>query len=326
MKNTQLVGGQAVIEGVMMKAKTRFSVAVRLPSGKIALKINECKSINERLPFLAWPFLRGPAALMETMALGLKALAFSASQIMEEEGEQMSSWSLFLTMFGAFVVAMGLFVALPHLFTWLLGEYSFWRFDARNLSFHIIDGILKMLIFVGYIWAISLMDQIKRVFAYHGAEHKTIHCLEAKEQLTVNNVRKFSRLHNRCGTTFLLLVLTISIVTFAVIFPFLPPLAENMWLNQVLQILLKIICMFPLAGIAYEIIRFAAKRNQKPFWRLVMWPGLQLQRLTTREPDEEQLETAIVALEAALSNSEIAKEVQMLDPNHVSQPRQIMAL
>lgn len=308
-----------------MKGKTRLSVAVRLPSGKIALKVNSCKSVNERFAFLSWPFMRGPVVLIETMVLGLKALAFSASQIIEDEGEQLGSWSLFFTMLAAFAVGMGLFVALPHIITWLVGEYSPMRFDVQSLSFHVIDGIIKMLIFVGYIWAISLMDQIKRVFAYHGAEHKTIHCLEANQPLTVENARKFSRLHQRCGTTFLLLVLTISIVAFAIIFPLLPVFSEKAWLNQGLQILLKIFCMLPLAGIAYEIIRFAAKRTQSPFWRIVMWPGLQLQRLTTREPDESQLETAIIALEAALATSEIPAEVQMLDFEPVPS-RQVVAL
>ncbi len=309
-----------------MKAKTRLSVAVRLASGKIALKISDCQPISERWPFLAWPFLRGPVVLVETMVLGLKALAFSASQLMENEGEQMSSWSLFLTMAGAFAAGMGLFVALPHVLTWLLGEYSLWRFDVQSLSFHVIDGVLKMLIFVGYIWAISLMDQIKRVFAYHGAEHKTIHCLEAGLPLTVANAQSFSRLHHRCGTTFLLLVLTISIAAFAIIFPLLPAFSANMWLNQALQILLKILCMFPLAGIAYEIIRFAAKRSKQPLCRLMMWPGLQIQRLTTREPDASQLETAIVALEAALSTCQAPSEVQMLEMEQAAPARQVLAL
>ena len=310
--STQPVGGQAVIEGVMMKAKNRLSVAVRLPSGKIAVKTNACGSISQKWPLLGWPLVRGPLVLIETMVYGLKALAFSASQVMEDEGEQMSSWSLFLTMLLAFAAGMGLFVALPHLLTWALGEFSPLNYNVQSLSFHVIDGILKMLIFVGYIWAISFMDQIKRVFAYHGAEHKSIHCLEAGQELTIANAKTFSRLHNRCGTSFLLLVLAISIAAFAIIFPLLPPLSDIVWLNQTLQIILKIFCMFPLAAIAYEIIRLAGKRKDNVLCKVLLWPGLQMQKLTTREPDEPQLETAIVALKAALATSEICAEVELV--------------
>jgi uncharacterized protein YqhQ len=311
--SAQSIGGQAVIEGVMMKAKTRLSVAVRLPSGKIAVKIDSCASTNKIFPFLSWPFLRGPVVLLETMVLGLKALAFSASLIMEEEGEQLRPWSMVIAMIGAFAAGMGLFVALPHMLTWLLGEYSAFHYNTQSLSFHIIDGILKIIIFVGYIWAISFMEQVRRVFAYHGAEHKTIHCLESGQPLTVENAQKCSRLHNRCGTTFLLLVLVISIAAFAVIFPWLPPLAGNAILNQTAQIILKMACMFPIAGIAYEIIRLAGKKRQSYLWRLLLMPGLQLQRLTTREPDESQLQTAIVALEAALSTSEISEDIHLVE-------------
>ncbi|MDR1398063.1 MAG: DUF1385 domain-containing protein [Desulfarculales bacterium] len=328
--SVQPVGGQAVIEGVMMKAKTRLSVAVRLPSGKIALKTTACGSLSQKWPFLGWPFLRGPLVLMETMVYGLKALSFSASQIMEDEGEKISSASLALTMLGAFIAAMTLFVALPHLLTWILGTFTPLNFDVRSLSFHIIDGILKVLIFMIYIWAISFMKQIERVFAYHGAEHKSIHCLEAGKELTVINAQSCSRLHNRCGTTFLLLVLTVSIAAFAVIFPFLPSLSANQFLNQALQITLKIFCMFPLAGIAYEIIRLAGKRQNNTLCRMLLWPGLQMQKLTTREPDEAQLETAIVALKAALATSEIPADVEIMDSAVMDQTipprREAMAL
>jgi uncharacterized protein YqhQ len=328
--SAQPVGGQAVIEGVMMKAKTRLSVAVRLPSGKIALKTAACSSLSQKWPFLGWPFLRGPLVLLETMVYGLKALSFSASQIMEDEGEKMSSASLALTMLSAFIAAMILFVALPHLLTWLLGAFTPLNFDVRSLSFHIIDGILKVLIFMGYIWAISFMEQIERVFAYHGAEHKSIHCLEAGKELTVNNAKACSRLHNRCGTTFLLLVLSVSIAAFAVIFPFLPALSANQVLNQALQIALKILCMFPLAAIAYEIIRLAGRKQNNMLCRVLLWPGLQMQKLTTREPDEAQLETALVALKAALAGSEFTAGIEIVDSavmgKTVSARREVMAL
>jgi uncharacterized protein YqhQ len=262
---------------------------------------------------LGWPFLRGPLVLLETMVYGLRALSFSASQIMEDEGETLNPLSLAVTMLCAFAAAMGLFVALPHLLTWLLGEFTPLAFDVRSLIFHVVDGVLKVLIFIGYIWAIARMEQIERVFAYHGAEHKSIHCLEAGWELTVANAKSCSRLHNRCGTTFILLVLVISIAAFAVLFPFLPSLSENQILNQSLQIVLKIGCMFPLSALAYELIRLAGKRQRNILCRVLLWPGLQMQKLTTREPDEAQLETALVALKAALETGAIAEEVKIVD-------------
>jgi uncharacterized protein YqhQ len=311
--SSQTIGGQAVIEGVMMKAKTRLSVAVRLPSGRIALKTAPCGSLAQNWPFLGWPFLRGPLVLIETMVYGLKALSFSASQIMEDEGESLSPASLALTMLCAFAAAMGLFVALPHLLTWFLGEFTPLAFDVRSLTFHVVDGILKVLIFIGYIWAIARMEQIKRVFAYHGAEHKSIHCLEAGQELTIANAKACSRLHNRCGTTFILLVLAVSIAAFAILFPLLPPFSPNQILNQSMQITLKILCMFPLSAIAYEIIRLAGKRQKNILAQALLWPGLQMQKLTTREPDEAQLETAIVALKAALDSGAALEEVRIVD-------------
>jgi uncharacterized protein YqhQ len=314
----------------MMKAKTRLSVAVRLPSGKIALKTTACGSVIQKWPFLGWPFLRGPLVLIETMVYGFKALSFSASQIMEDEGEKLSPASLALTMLCAFAAAMGLFVALPHLLTWFLGEFTPLAFNVRSLTFHLVDGILKVLIFIGYIWAIARLEQIKRVFAYHGAEHKSIHCLEAGRDLTIANAKACSRLHNRCGTTFILLVLAISIAAFAVIFPLLPPFSANQIISQSLQIALKILCMFPLAAVAYEIIRLAGKGQKNILSRILLWPGLQMQKLTTREPDEAQLETAIVALKAALEHGAITDEVEIVDSSVVTPAqaplRQVMAL
>ena len=161
-----------------------------------------------------------------------------------------------------------------------------------------------MAIFVGYLWLISLMGEVRRVFQYHGAEHKSIYCFESGEQLTVENARRFSRLHPRCGTAFLLVVLLISILVFAVAFPLLPRFAETGWLNQVAQICLKILFMIPIAGVSYEVIKLAGKRGGKGFWGMMLWPGLQMQRLTTKEPNDEQLEIALAALKAAVHTDE----------------------
>lgn len=302
--SAQTVGGQAVIEGVMMKAPRRLCVAVRRPSGAIVVKNDPFTPLSARYPFLAWPFMRGPVMLGETLVHGLKALSFSANQALEEEDTQMGSWALSLTMLAAIGLGMGLFVALPHLLSLWLGRLAPHGFDETSLWFHLCDGVIKVAIFVGYLWLISLMRDIQRVFQYHGAEHKSIYCFEAGQELTVANARAFSRLHPRCGTAFLLVVLAVSIVVFAAIFPFLPRLAENRVLNQVAQIGLKMLLMLPIAGISYEVIRQAGKRGGKGFWGVMLWPGLQMQRLTTREPDDDQIEIALAALRAAVGTDE----------------------
>ena len=299
------VGGQAVIEGVMMKAPRRLCVAVRRPSGAVVLKNDPFRPLSLRWPFLAWPLLRGPVVLLETLVHGLQALSFSANQALEEEEgqEELGGWALALTMILAVAAGMGLFVALPHLLSLWLGRLSALGFDEQSFWFHLTDGAIKVTVFVAYLWLISRMHDIKRVFEYHGAEHKSIYCFEAGLPLTVDNARSFSRLHPRCGTAFLLVVLVISIVIFAVIFPLLPRLASAAWLNQLAQIGLKIILMLPVAGLAYEVIRLAGKKGGGGFWGAMLWPGLQMQRLTTREPDDAQIEVALTALKAALDTN-----------------------
>ncbi|MGD9124676.1 MAG: DUF1385 domain-containing protein [Desulfarculaceae bacterium] len=298
------VGGQAVIEGVMMKAPRRLCVAVRQPSGDILVKNDPFRPLSERLPFLGWPLMRGPVVLGETLVLGLKALTFSAQQALEEEGEELGTWALALTMLLAISAGLGLFVAIPHLVSLWLGDLEGFGFDVNSLWFHLTDGVIKVILFVAYIWLISLMGEIKRVFMYHGAEHKSIYCFESGEELSVSNARKYSRLHPRCGTAFLLVVLVLSILIFTLIIPLLPPLAESGWLNHVFLIGIKILLMLPIAGLSYEVIRLAGKRGGQGFWGVLLWPGLQLQRLTTREPSDAQLEIALAALRAATCTPE----------------------
>jgi uncharacterized protein YqhQ len=294
------VGGKAVIEGVMMKAPHRLCVAVRRPSGQIVVKNDPVNSLTKRWPLLGWPILRGPVILGETLVQGLKALSFSATQALEEEDEQMGSWALGVTLAVAVAAGLGLFVALPHLLALWLGEVWPGGFGTESLWFHLFDGLIKVGVFIAYLWAISLMHDIRRVFEYHGAEHKSIFCYESGGELSVDAARGFPRLHPRCGTAFLLVVLVISIFIFAGVLPLLPRLAEAGWLNQTLLIVLKIFLMLPIAGISYEMIRLAGKRQGKGFWGALLWPGLQLQRLTTREPDDTQIEIALAALTAAL--------------------------
>ena len=182
LMNPETVGGQAVIEGVMMKAPKRLCVAVRRPSGDIMLKNDPFRPLSERCKALGWPFLRGPIVLGETLILGMKALTYSAQQALEEEDEQIGPWAMAATMAVALAAGLGLFVALPHLVSMWLGGLDSFGFDVDSLWFHLVDGVIKMVLFVGYIWIISLMRDIRRVFEYHGAEHKSIYCFEAGDR------------------------------------------------------------------------------------------------------------------------------------------------
>ena len=297
--NPANVGGQAVIEGVMMKAPSRLCVAVRRPSGEILVKNDPLRSLAARWPVLGWPFVRGPVILGETLVQGMKALSFSAQQALEEEGEELGSWALLLTLVVAIGAGLGLFVALPHLLSLGLGRVVPGGFSTHSFWFHLVDGAIKVAFFGAYLWIISLMRDIRRVFEYHGAEHKAIYCYESGGRLSVETARGYPRLHPRCGTAFLLVVLVVSILVFAAALPLLPRLAANGWLNQALLIGLKIVLMLPIAGVSYEVIRMAGKKQGRGLWGALIWPGLQLQRLTTREPSDDQIEIALAALQAA---------------------------
>ena len=295
------VGGQAVIEGVMMRAPKSMATAVRKADGQIVIKEDVWHSISEKLPFLKWPFLRGSVAILEALINGIQALTFSANQAMDEEDTPMGGWSIFFTIFAALGLALFLFVALPHLLSGLIAPLFGSRSGVDDVTFHLIDGILKIALFVAYIWLISLSNEIRRVFEYHGAEHKSIYAYEAGESLTVENAKKYSTLHPRCGTAFILIVLLMSIVFFSVIFPFVPAfMALPKIVTQGIQIVLKVLLMFPIAGIAYEIIKYSSKKMENSLVRVLILPGLWLQKLTTREPSDDQLEIALAALNRAI--------------------------
>ncbi len=312
LMNPETVGGQAVIEGVMMKAPKRLCVAVRRPSGDIMVKSDPFRPLSERFKALGWPFFRGPVILGETLVLGMKALTFSAHQALEEEDEQLGPWAMGATLAVALLAGLGLFVALPHLISMWLGDLEAFGFDVDSLWFHLVDGVIKMLLFVGYIWVISLMRDIRRVFEYHGAEHKSIYCFEAGDELSVENARRYSRLHPRCGTAFLLVVLMVSVFLFAGILPMFPALSDIRLVNHLLLIGIKIILMLPIAGISYEVIRAAGKRKGKGIWACLLWPGLQMQRLTTKEPSDDQLEIALEALKAAVNTPQEAEASEVV--------------
>lgn len=281
MKPKTNIGGQAVIEGVMMRGPGHIATAVREPAGTITVKKEPLVSVTDRYPILKKPMLRGVVALAEALVYGLKALSFSAQAAGEEE-EQLTTKEIVMTMVFAFGLAVVLFVIIP---TYAAKFIHSAVTDPMLLN--LFEGVLRLAIFFAYVVAISAMKDIRRVFQYHGAEHKTIHAYEAGLELTVDNVRPFSTLHPRCGTNFLLIVMLVSVFVFA----FLG------WPDLWLRIASRVALLPLIAGIGYEIIRYAG-RSDKRWVAVAMAPGLWLQKLTTREPSDDMLEVAICALEA----------------------------
>ena len=299
------VGGQAVIEGVMMRAPKSLAIALRRPNGEILIKEDRWRSLSERWSFLKRPFVRGSLIIIEALINGMQAMTFSANQALEEEGESLGDRALFLTICLALGAGVVLFVVLPHVISGLVGRLFGMRLGVEHLVFHLIDGAVKIIIFLGYVWLISLFKEIRRIFEYHGAEHKSVYAYEAGEALIVENAKKFSTLHPRCGTAFILVVLLISIFFFSIVFPFVPTLHDVPGvMNQVIEIVMKVLLMFPIAGLAYEIIKFSSRNTGWSLIRLAILPGLWMQKLTTREPSDEQLEVALAALKRALHGHE----------------------
>ena len=275
------IGGQAVIEGVMMRGPGGIATAVRQPNQEITVKKDQIHALQERWPFLKMPILRGVVALFESLIYGVQALNFSA-QAAGEEDEQLTNKELAATMIVALAAGIILFIIIPTAAAKLVKGLTmdpFW--------FNLTEGFIRMAVFLLYILAISRMPDIQRVFQYHGAEHKVIHAYEAGELLTADNIRKFSRLHPRCGTNFLLIVMLVSIFVFS----FLG------WPVLWLRILSRIVLMPLIAGVSYEIIRAAGKHKGGLVHACIL-PGLWLQYMTTREPDDGQIEVAVRALQA----------------------------
>jgi uncharacterized protein YqhQ len=297
-----LVGGQAVIEGVMMRGLGGYSVAVRQPDGGIAIRRDRIRLVTQKYPFLKTPILRGSVVLIQSLVLGIRALNFSASASSEgEEGEpELSNWAIMSSMLMAFALGVGLFILAPLALTNLIRATLMPAMD--NVTYNVVDGVIRAVFFFLYVWSISLLPDIRRVFQYHGAEHKTVYTFEAREDLTVENARKKSTLHPRCGTSFLLFVMAVSIVIFSAI-------------PQTAPFLVKFggrIVLLPLiAGIAYEMIRFSARHLENRACRALITPGLWLQKITTNEPDDSQLEVAITALQVAL-------EYDAVEPDRVA--------
>jgi uncharacterized protein YqhQ len=298
------VGGQAVLEGVMMRGVTNWAVAVRTPEGEIEVEAESLKPWAQRHRLWRVPVIRGVVALAESLKIGFKALAISANAQMEEddegEKEEIGGWIWGVTIAFSLALSIGLFFVIP------VGVTSLFKDQLGSaFLFWLVEGILRTGIFIGYIYAISLMPDMRRVFQYHGAEHKTISCYEAEDELTPARAKLYSRLHPRCGTSFLLIVMVLAIFVFAPI-----GLPEWYWLlaSRILGIPL-------IAGLSYEVIKWAGKNRRKAWVRAIMWPGLMLQNLTTREPDEEQLAVAIASLDAVLAreNPEEAAKQQHIE-------------
>jgi uncharacterized protein YqhQ len=289
------VGGQAVLEGVMMRGVSTWSVAVRkpapdqemgeVPTGEIEVTSYPLVSWVKKNKLFRVPVVRGVVALAESLSIGFKALGISANAQMGEDEEEIGKGTWTGTVIFAVVFAVGLFFLLPAFLAKAFGH------THNGVAFVVVEKLIRISIFLGYLWLIARMKDLQRVFQYHGAEHKTISCYEAGLELTPENAKQFSRLHPRCGTSFLLIVMIVAIFVFA-------PLGRPDWWVLIVS---RIVGIPVVAGLAFELIKLFGKNRTKRWARILMWPGMQLQKLTTREPDLTQLAVAIAALESVLA-------------------------
>ena len=293
------IGGQAVIEGVMMKSPSGWSVAVRDPRGEIHFKTARAKKTN---PLFKLPFIRGGVALLQALIVGIKAIEFSGNIAYQEGGDKsekpVGNLGIALSIGAALIVAIALFKFLPLLITTLIGNV----YDGvakSSLLFNAIDGVARVCIFLLYVYAIGFWKEMKRIFEYHGAEHKVIYAFEAGEECTVENARKYKPYHPRCGTSFLLIVMIISIITFM----FIP---QEWTFAQ--KLIARILLLPVLAGVSFEVLKLSARLKDHPMMGILIYPGLLLQRMTAKEPDDSQIEVAIAALNEVLKMDESIKE------------------
>ena len=285
------VGGQAVLEGVMMRGVGLWAVSMREPGGGIETREFKLKSVIQRHRMLRVPIVRGVVAMWESLSIGYKALQISTNVQLGEEEEELSTAAWVGAMVLSLALAVGLFFVIPVGLTSLIKD----SLDS-SLLFWLVEGVLRTAIFFGYLLLLARLPDLRRVFEYHGAEHKTIACYEGGEALTPENAERYSRLHPRCGTSFLLIVMVIAIFMFA-------PIGLPAWYWLVLS---RIVGVPLIAGLSFEAIRWFGRNRAKGWVRVLMWPGLQLQRLTTREPDREQLEVAITAMQTVIAGEDPA--------------------
>jgi len=289
------IGGQAVIEGVMMRAPSKFVIAVRKSENEIVLKKEEVKL--DKNWFFKKPLVRGLIALYDALILGIRALNFSAYHSTGEGEEKVSSWAMFLSMAAGIGLGLLLFIYLPLQVTELT-KYVLPAVEDSSLLYNGIDGVIRVLFFVIYVWLISFMKDIKRVFQYHGAEHKAIFAYEQGLELTIENARAQSRFHPRCGTSFLIILMVVCILVFSIIpndSHFLVKLGARLFFIPII------------AGVSYEILKFSGKHFENPLVKILIMPGLFVQKITTQEPDDSQLEVALISIRASL-DMDIATE------------------
>ena len=292
-------GGQALIEGVMMRGKRYQAMSARLEDGRIVSEVEEFTMLTDRHKFFGLPFIRGTFNMIDSLISGMKALTWSTNVSLaeDEDEEELTPMEIAMTM----IVSIGLGILLFFVLPVVIAHY-FQPLIPGNFLQNIFEGVVRVVVFLLYLFLISRMKEIRRVFQYHGAEHKSIHCYEAGEELTPENAMKHTRLHPRCGTSFLFIVMVISIFVFALVG------VENFaWRMASRIVLLPVI-----AGVSYEVLRYCGKHMDKAWVRAIAWPGMQLQRLTTGEPDLEMLEVAIYSLQKVRAR----EEDETLDPDY----------
>ena len=272
------IGGQAVIEGVLMKSREKLAIAVRLENGKIKIKKETLKSLPK---ILRLPFVRGITTLVYILLIGIKALVWSANQALGDEDE-LGMWELIGTLFVSLLFALLFFIGIPFFLTWLTGLEGFW--------FNVVEGTIRLTVFIAYVYAISFMKDIRRMFQYHGAEHMAVNCYEFEHNLTVENVKKHSTIHPRCGTSFIMLVLIISII----LFTFIP---SEVWY---LKLAWRVALVPVVSGVGYELLRLGGKFRKSVVMGILIAPGMWVQKITTQKPSDDMIEVAIESLKAVV--------------------------
>jgi uncharacterized protein YqhQ len=291
------VGGQAVIEGVMMKSGRKVCISVR--KGKKI--VQKKQTLKKKSKFKKLPFIRGIVNLFEMMIIGIKALMWSAEESTDDCEEEIKPWELTLTFVASFLIVVVFFVALPYVLT----NFTGLREETRPILFNLVDGLLRITFFLAYIKGVSFMSDVKRLFQYHGAEHKVIHCFESGKALTIKNIKKFPTVHPRCGTSFLIIVFLSAIVVFSLIpsiimgiFPGFVSLPFA--LRKVILLSLRIIVIPIISGISYEFLKLSDKFRRGNIMKIMIKPGLMMQRITTKEPTAKQIEVALASLKRVL--------------------------
>lgn len=296
MKDLHL-GGQAVVEGVMMKSNNYMAIAVR-KKGKIIVKKEK---LRKKPRFFRWFFVRGIVNLIDILILGIKALAWSADQQAEKKEDKITKVEMIFTLLISVGFAVLIFIIAPYFITHLAG----FKEETMPIMFNLIDGLIKIGFFIVYIVVISMMKDVRRLFQYHGAEHKAVYCYENNKKLTIENAKKFSTLHPRCGTSFLFIVLIVSILIFSVlpslvIYLYSSFMSLNFWSRRIILVMLRILIIPVIAGIGYELLKLSSRFEKNLFVKILIMPGLLIQKLTTRKPNSRQIEVAIRALKEVL--------------------------